>query len=912
MDPRRNYLAPGNTGVGPGSIGQGISQGYMQYQEPEQYQHQHRHQQHNQAQELQNRRLPHPMNPLLPVFGMIPRVGEFSREQQHQQRPEINIYPPQTPALHGYRGGNETGHRKFSSWPQGTELHLLPPQHYLYGTGPGGAHLQQIGTEHNPIPIGNYKGAQQGQLPERENGRQRLLSLESYSNVDPFQRSSQGENTANYPVHGIWHQKGYLDQGESGTGHRGMPAHEPRAGWAPNHMRSLSDGSRRPHGDRRLEEAHGVPCYGKVMQTGGLQQMPALKSHLQPTQPPNGPFALQPHLLATTSGGIGGAFQQSVPEAAFMKPRDLNANHANSGVQNSNTMSHGSTTHANPGTLNPSGMLPEGHVYEPARSTPTTVLPTALAALRNGTYNDPLLMLLRAAELILGPLIPKGMSLNAKEAGGEKLTSSQKVLPPPKRLTLPNVMRTEDNPNMRADDRLSLLCLANPRRDIEALRLMPTLTEALRKVDLCSTASYVPANEEQQGVGPNPQAAGQASAQHQGHQDRFANVAERAQPKSSSDISQLSVIKKRKLENCTGQAASQTAGIKRVRYQDETPFNIFQEILKRPELTLLLAKHMRVQELLILYRTSRDFHNVVNTRFTTIIQAQARLRAPQSAKIFPPRCYAKLCIPDPGLRPHPVARRAAVGETRKVPSFRWLLMVCFRDMVCHEIITILAEDGVPVPDRCASTMKKIWLLMDIPDNARRIGLVQNREIFTDMDLFFATLFFVKLDMRFTDPITGSGKDGMRRLLLAQPSLAMLWRTLKRTALTSKLAVMRLFARWKYQPRQDQRGLSILGIPAQEVGIVQYQGWGRTGNRTPLQRPDELLLKESIRRGLELQQRYTDMFLWGYINPVTMQDYPPVVRRRRLERLEGLEEILVPVEDRGKVEVGKTVSRRVVR
>lgn len=219
-------------------------------------------------------------------------------------------------------------------------------------------------------------------------------------------------------------------------------------------------------------------------------------------------------------------------------------------------------------------------------------------------------------------------------------------------------------------------------------------------------------------------------------------------------------------------------------------FNIFQELVKRPELVIIFAKHLRVQELLILYSMSIPFNNIVSSRITTVIISQALTRAPDSARIFPFRCYEKLCIPDPGLRLHPIPGRALAGELRKVPSFRWLRMICYREMVCHDIMTIMAEDGVPIPPQCEPVIKKIWLLMDIPDNVRRIGLVQNSQIFTDEDLFFALLFFVKMDMRFTDPITGSGKDGMRRLMMSQPGMTVFWKSLKRTTLKCKMDVIR--------------------------------------------------------------------------------------------------------------------------
>lgn len=393
-----------------------------------------------------------------------------------------------------------------------------------------------------------------------------------------------------------------------------------------------------------------------------------------------------------------------------------------------------------------------------------------------------------------------------------------------------------------------------------------------------------------------------------GHNDGFVSFGEYVQADMPSpSLSHFSIMKRPRT------AYHQSTDIRVIgRPDDGPPFNIFQAILRRPELVITLARHIRVQELLTLYSTCRPFHEIVKLRLTTVVVTQALVRASKSAEIFPFRCYGRLCVEDPAKRPHPVAEKAAAGEFRKVPSFCWLRMVCFREMVCHEIMTIMAEDGVPLPDACESVMKKIWFLMDLPDNQRRIGMIQNREIFTDSDIFFATLFFVKMDMRFTDPLTGSGKDGMRRLLMAQPSISTFWRTLKRTALISKLDVIKLFVRWKYQPRPAEASHGLLGVPPSEIGIMQYEAWGRSGSQVPLQRPDELVLLESIRRDLKLDEKYTDMFLWGYVNPNTMENFPPVVRRRNLARLEGWEEDLIPSEDKDKLAVPKRVSTRVLQ
>lgn len=341
--------------------------------------------------------------------------------------------------------------------------------------------------------------------------------------------------------------------------------------------------------------------------------------------------------------------------------------------------------------------------------------------------------------------------------------------------------------------------------------------------------------------------------------------------------------------------------------------NVFQAMLRSPDLILTLARHLRVQELDILYSICKPFHLIVKGNITSVMVEQAGLRAPKGRMLFPWRCYGSLCMKDPNGRLHDVPEEAAKGVIRQVPSLRWLKMLCFRDMVVHEIMTILDEDGVGVPDQCEVAIKKLWFLMDVPDNRRRNALVQNRDIIGDEDLFFMMFFFVKLDKRFTDPITGGGQDGMRRMLLAQPTLATLWRALKRVILLTKYDVVQTFVRWKYEmtEQQVQECGGVLGIPPSEVGVMQYEYWGRRGRGQKLEQIDDLLLLESIRRDLSLEDYYPDMFLWGYINPNNMENLPPVVRRRRLERLEGLEEELVPEADKQRPVVPKQVSSRVI-
>lgn len=77
------------------------------------------------------------------------------------------------------------------------------------------------------------------------------------------------------------------------------------------------------------------------------------------------------------------------------------------------------------------------------------------------------------------------------------------------------------------------------------------------------------------------------------------------------------------------------------------PFNIFTALVSHPELTLEFSKHLEVENLINLYAISKDFHALVDNRFTTFIMAQAIGKASESAQTFPFRAYRNLCKRDP-------------------------------------------------------------------------------------------------------------------------------------------------------------------------------------------------------------------------------------------------------------------------
>jgi hypothetical protein len=143
---------------------------------------------------------------------------------------------------------------------------------------------------------------------------------------------------------------------------------------------------------------------------------------------------------------------------------------------------------------------------------------------------------------------------------------------------------------------------------------------------------------------------------------------------------------------------------------DSPDFNIFPAILLYPELCFHLSSHLPLNSLVALYAISRDFHTILDSRFTTVILSQSLAKAPECSRIFPFRCYAHLCRKDPASRiPHPDPEKARQGISRAVPSFRWLRMVLWREKVVHEIMAIMAEDGVPLPSRCSLALKRMWV-----------------------------------------------------------------------------------------------------------------------------------------------------------------------------------------------------------
>ena len=243
-------------------------------------------------------------------------------------------------------------------------------------------------------------------------------------------------------------------------------------------------------------------------------------------------------------------------------------------------------------------------------------------------------------------------------------------------------------------------------------------------------------------------------------------------------------------------------------------------------------------------------------------------------------------------------------------------MVIFREKVLHEIMAVFAEDGVPMPEACRDALRKIWYILDIPDNARRIGFVHGRKNVTDLELYFGMCVTIKLDMRFNDPITTDARNGVRKLVLGMRSLSTLLAVVKREEWVRRVDLMAAWIRFTGEITEEERAggvKSVFGIPVEEVGRGKLEYWGKVTaeqlGREPqiLLRPDMLLTREAVRRGLRFHRHFFRCMLYGYVEYGTLEDHPPREEGRRIRELEIAGEYQVDDEVGGVVKLGEGMT-----
>jgi hypothetical protein len=296
-------------------------------------------------------------------------------------------------------------------------------------------------------------------------------------------------------------------------------------------------------------------------------------------------------------------------------------------------------------------------------------------------------------------------------------------------------------------------------------------------------------------------------------------------------------------------------------------FDFFDSLGSYAEISLAIAKHLSIQGFLHLYAMSKDFHYAVDQHLTSCILDNANNMAPESAKIFRFTMYAKFLIPDPTGRRHPTKPHMI----RQVPGLKYLQMIHHREKTVRDILACLAREGHRTPKGMSMSLKKMWLLMDLSTTRQRVMFMHSRHFFTDMDLYNIQLFIVKLDMRFNDPIDGPAEDDIRKLMLGQRGLTPLRNLLRRKTFTTYEEIIRCQIRYQWNLRPQDRGWPVFGIKPAEVGIGHLEGWGQ-GN-IHLLRPDELVVREAVKRGVDLKNHIMLMMLWGHVDLKTGENTP---------------------------------------
>ncbi|KAH6666851.1 hypothetical protein B0J14DRAFT_490477 [Halenospora varia] len=286
-----------------------------------------------------------------------------------------------------------------------------------------------------------------------------------------------------------------------------------------------------------------------------------------------------------------------------------------------------------------------------------------------------------------------------------------------------------------------------------------------------------------------------------------------------------------------------------------------------PELLVEVGKHLRMRDFMILFCISKDFNFALRTHWKAHMLSLAAFMAPESSQVFRFNMYRPLCILDPLSRtiPH------RLNEIQVVPGIKWLQMVVHREKASRDILACMARQGHRMPGGMGMSLKKMWLLMDMATNRQRVAFMRS-SYWGWEDLYNVQMFVVKLDMRFNDPIDGPASDQMRKLFLGQRGLSPLWRLLKRTGFRSLEDVIKLSVRYNHEVKEKHKFWPIWEIPPHEIGIGHLEGWGK-GN-THLYRPDELVVREAIRRRMNMKHHIMMMMLWGYCDPITGENTPP--------------------------------------
>lgn len=315
--------------------------------------------------------------------------------------------------------------------------------------------------------------------------------------------------------------------------------------------------------------------------------------------------------------------------------------------------------------------------------------------------------------------------------------------------------------------------------------------------------------------------------------------------------------------------------------------DIITAICQNVELAVELGKYLHARDIINLYIANHMFHNAVNEHLLSSMKMWIAASAPEAGKIFSFKLYRRLLTHDPSgrkigdvyphLRSEKLLSQWMMQRTRTIPGLKYVQLVLGRDQYCREMIAMLARNGHRCPPTMHSTMLKIWLLMDVSTTRQRQALLRNTDIWTDVDLYNAQFFFIKLGMHFNDPVYGPNTYDLLFLMMGQRGLYPLWQLLMHKKYTKLPELLELSVRYNFDIPPDHWGgdffdSNLHGVPFDEVGIGHFEGWGMGDQH--LMRPDELIPFEAVTRGLDLDEHIRYMMVWGYVDFKTGNNLVP--------------------------------------
>ncbi|CAK7562762.1 MAG: hypothetical protein SEPTF4163_000615 [Sporothrix epigloea] len=193
---------------------------------------------------------------------------------------------------------------------------------------------------------------------------------------------------------------------------------------------------------------------------------------------------------------------------------------------------------------------------------------------------------------------------------------------------------------------------------------------------------------------------------------------------------------------------------------NSTRFDFISSLSSCPELVTQVCKYLDLNDVLVLYQTSRVFKSTFDSDREHNVQRMARqFTSDETRSIFSWRRITdsigslsrmiesqEHCMHGVPVRP---------PQAPSAPTLRYVGMMVSRERKVRDIVATLARAGHRLPRANATAvLKKIWLLMDVPTNGGRVLLLKDEALFSDLDLLTMQMFHVKLVLHFHDPLMG--------------------------------------------------------------------------------------------------------------------------------------------------------------